>query len=112
MYNFCTSSVTVGILLFLAIYNTDFIRVVTLSGTVLGAGLIAAGGALAFLLLRQVIRRRFLRMTLTLAVSSLIITDTVKYLPGWSMEPGTGTLLFLLVLCAGLAVLNEYIFAE
>ena len=112
MYNFCTSAVTAGILFFLAIYNTDFIRVVTLGGTVLGSGLIAAGGILAFLLLRRVVRRRILRIILTLTVNSFIVTDTITYLPGWSIEPGAGTVLFLLVLCTGLTLLNEAIFAE
>lgn len=112
MYNFCTSAVTAGILLFLAIYNTDFIRVVTLGGTVLGSGLMAAGGTLAFLLLRRVVCRRILRIILTLTVNSFIVTDTITYLPGWSIEPGAGIVLFLLILCTGLTMLNEAIFAE
>lgn len=112
MYNFFTSVVTVGILIFLAIYNTDFIQVVTLGGTVLGSAVIAAGGALAFVLLRRVIHGLLLRRAFLLAICSFIVTDTVQYMPGWRMNEGVGTLIFLLILCAGIAALNEAIFKK
>ena len=46
MYNLYTAFVTISVLVFIAIYNTSFITVVTLGGTVLGSALIGICSAL------------------------------------------------------------------
>ena len=53
LYNFLTAVVTIGVAVFIAIYNTSFINVVTLGGTVLGSAVIALGTALWAVLLQK-----------------------------------------------------------
>ena len=58
MYNFYTAFVTISVLVFIAIYNTSFITVVTLGGTVLGSALIGLCSALLSFLLCKALRKK------------------------------------------------------
>ena len=58
LYNFYTAFVTTSVLLFIAIYNTSFITVVTLGGTVLGSALIGLCSALLSFLLCKALRKK------------------------------------------------------
>lgn len=109
MYNLLTSVVTVGIAVFLAIYNTGFIQVVTLGGTVLGAFLIALVCGLAAWGVQK-IGSRPVRLALKVVACSLALAGVLHYLPGYRLAAGFGGPSLVLVLCIGTALLNEYIF--
>ena len=108
LYNFYTAFVTTGVLVFIAIYNTSFIHVVTLGGTVLGSAVIAFGTALLAVLLQMLPSGRMLRCVLDGIGCGCITAGTATLLPGWTISPDGPTLLFLLVLCALVALINEY----
>lgn len=112
MYNFFTSAVTVWLLLCFVIYNTDFITVVTLGGTVLGSAGIGVLTALVSQLLCRMVPRFLFRIAAEILGNSCIIFAVVRYLPGWDMKPGAGTLLFLLLACLLIALLHEFILHE
>ena len=95
---------------FLVIYNTSFLSVVTLGGTVLGCALLGCCSALLTVILRKAVRSRLWRYGLGMTGCSFIIVHIVKYLPGWEMKPAVATMLFLLGLCFFVTIINEYIF--
>ena len=109
LYNFYTAFVTISVLVFIAIYNTSFITVVTLGGTVLGSALIGLCSALLVFLLRKVIRKKMVRCVLGMVGCGCVIGATVYCLPGWEIKPDTGTALFLIALCFLVTEINEYI---
>lgn len=108
LYNFYTAFVTAGVLVFMAIYNTSFINVVTLGGTVLGSAVIAFGAALLAVLLQKLLSGRVLRRVLAGIGCGCITAGTAALLPGWTISTDGPALLFLLVLCALVAWINEY----
>jgi len=108
LYNFYTAFVTTGVLVFIAIYNTPFINVVTLGGTVLGSAVIAFGTVLLAVLLQKLPSGRVLRCVLDGIGCGCITAGTAAFLPGWIINSDGPTLLFLLVLCALVALINEY----
>ena len=112
LYNFLTAVVTIGVAVFIAIYNTSFISVVTLGGTVLGSAVIALGTALWALLLQKHSPGEQLGFMLEGGGYACIIAGTTVLLPGWKMDPGVSTLLFFLLLCVIVAVVIEYTLRE
>ena len=112
LYNFLTAVVTIGVAVFLAIYNTSFISVVTLGGTVLGSAVIALGAALWAVLLQKLRLGEQLGFMLEGGGYACIIAGTTVLLPGWKMDPGVSTLLFFLLLCVLVAVVIEYTLRE
>lgn len=112
LYNFLTAVVTIGVAVFLAIYNTSFISVVTLGGTVLGSAVIALGTALWAVLLQKLRPGEQLGFMLEAGGYACIIAGTTVLLPGWKMDPGVSTLLFFLLLCVLVAVVIEYTLRE
>lgn len=108
MYNFYTAFVTTSALIFIAIYNTSFITVVTLGGTVLGSALIGCCSALLVFVLRKMLRTKPARYVLGIAGLGCIVRATAYCLPGWEIKPDTKTILFLLALCFLVTVINEY----
>lgn len=112
LYNFLTAVVTIGVAVFLAIYNTSFISVVTLGGTVLGSAVIALGTALWAVLLQKLRPGEQLGFMLEAGGYACIIAGTTVLLPGWKMDPGVFTLLFFLLLCVLVAVVIEYTLRE
>ena len=70
--------------MFLAVYFTPFVPVVTLGGTVLGAAVTGLAAALIGLLVRRVQpHQRLTRAAIELVGITLVVTDTARYLPGW-----------------------------
>lgn len=112
LYNFLTAVVTIGVAVFIAIYNTSFISVVTLGGTVLGSAVIALGTALWAVLLKKLRPGEQLGFMLEAGGYACIIAGTTVLLPGWKMDPGVSTLLFFLLLCVLVAVVIEYTLRE
>ena len=108
MYNFYTAFVTVSVLAFIAIYNTSFITVVTLGGTVLGSALIGLCSALFVFLLRKALSKKTVRCVLGVIGCGCIIGATASCLPGWEIKPDIETALFLLALCVLVTEINEY----
>jgi hypothetical protein len=107
LYNFYTAFVTTGVLVFIAIYNTSFINVVTLGGTVLGSAVIAFGTALLAMQLQKLPSGRVLRCVLEGIGCGCITAGTATFLPGWIINLDGSALLFFLVLCALVALINE-----
>ena len=95
-------------LVFIAIYNTSFITVVTLGGTVLGSALIGFSSALLVSLLRKTLRKKTVRCRLGIAGCGCIIGAAASCLPGWVIQPDLKTALFLIVLCFFVTEINEY----
>lgn len=112
LYNFYTAFVTISALVFVAIYNTSFITVVTLGGTVLGSAVIGFCSSLLAFLLRRLLRNRLARYALAFIGSACIIRATAVCLPGWNINPGTGTILFVSVVCALTVALTAYIASD
>ena len=112
LYNFLTAVVTIGVVVFIAIYNTSFINVVTLGGTVLGSAVIALGTALWAVLLQKLRPDEKLGFMLEGGGYGCIIAVTTVLLPGWTMNPGVSTLLFFLLLCVLVAVIIDYTLRE
>ena len=112
LYNFLTAFVTIGVVVFIAIYNTSFINVVTLGGTVLGSAVIALGTALWAVLLQKLHPSEELGFMLEGGGYACIIAVTTVLLPGWTMNPGVSTLLFFLLLCILVAVIIDYTLHE
>ena len=112
LYNFLTAVVTIGVAVFIAIYNTSFINVVTLGGTVLGSAVIALGTALWAVLLQKFRPGEELGFMLEGGGYACIIAGTTVLLPGWKMNPGVSTLLFCLLLCVLVAVIIDYTMRE
>lgn len=112
LYNFLTAVVTIGVAVFIAIYNTSFISVVTLGGTVLGSAVIALATALWAVLLQKLRLSQELGFMLEGGGYGCIIAGTTVLLPGWKMDPGVSTLLFFLLLCVIVAVVIEYTLRE
>ena len=112
LYNFLTAVVTIGVAVFIAIYNTSFINVVTLGGTVLGSAVIALGTALWAVLLQKFRPGEELGFMLEGGGYACIIAVTTVLLPGWTMNPGVSTLLFFLLLCVLVAVIIDYTLRE
>ena len=108
MYNFYTAFVTISVLVFIAIYKTSFISVVTLGGTVLGSAIIGFCSSLLIFLLRKVIRKAPVRCVLGMVGSGCVIGVTASCLPGWEIKPDMETALFLIALCFLVTELNEY----
>jgi hypothetical protein len=112
LYNFLTAVVTIGVVVFIAIYNTSFISVVTLGGTVLGSAVIALGTALWAVLLQKLRPGEQLGFMLEGGGYGCIIAVTTVLLPGWKMDPGVSTMLFFLLLCIIVVVINDYTLRE
>lgn len=112
MYNFYTAFVTISALVFVAIYNTSFITVVTLGGTVLGSAVIGFCSSLLAFLLRRLLRNKPARYALAFIGSACIIRATADCLPGWIINPGTGTILFVSAVCALTVALTAYIASD
>ena len=112
LYNFYTAFVTISMLVFIAIYNTSFITVVTLGGTVLGSAAIGFCSSLLVFVLCRLLRNGLVRYALAFIGSTCIIRATAAVLPGWNINPGTGAILFVSVLCVLMVALNEYILKE
>ena len=108
LYNFYTAFVTISVLVFIAIYNTSFITVVTLGGTVLGSALIGLCSALFVFLLRKALSKKTVRCVLGVIGCGCIIGATASCLPGWEIKPDIETALFLLALCVLVTEINEY----
>ena len=108
LYNFLTAFVTAGIFIFIAIYSTGFISVVTLGGTVLGSALIGFFSAMLTFILRNILRIRLLRYATEIVGCSCIIAGTVRGLPGWELHFSVGTVFFLLLLCIAATVISEF----
>lgn len=112
MYNLYTAFVTISVLMFVAIYNTSFITVVTLGGTVLGCAFIGFLAALSAFLLRRSLHNRPARYLMETIGCGCIIGVTAASLPGWKMKPDVAMALFLSALCFTVSALNEYILNE
>ena len=108
LYNFYTAFVTISVLVFIAIYNTSFITVVTLGGTVLGSAMIGLCSALLVSLLRKVLRKKPVRCVLGMIGCGCIIGATASCLPGWEIKADMETALFLVALCFLVTEINEY----
>ena len=108
MYNFYTAFVTISVLVFIAIYNTSFITVVTLGGTVLGSALIGLCSALLSFLLCKALHQKTMRCVLGMSGCGCIIVATASCLPGWEIKPDIETVLFLIALCFLVTEINEY----
>ncbi|HAY61344.1 MAG: hypothetical protein I3I94_08575 [Acidaminococcaceae bacterium] len=110
-FDFLTVFLTTGSVMFLAVYFTPFVPVVTLGGTVLGAAVTGLAAALIGLLVRRVQpHQRLTRAAIELVGITLVVTDTARYLPGWRITHGIGTMVFLLVLCLVQTVLVEVLY--
>ena len=112
LYNFYTAFVTISVLVFIAIYNTPFITVVTLGGAVLGSALIGFCSVLLVFLLRKLLRNRIVRCVSGIAGCGCIIGATASWLPGWEIQQEMETALFLIVLCFLVTEINEYTLNE
>ena len=108
LYNFYTAFVTISVLVFIAIYNTSFITVVTLGGTVLGSALIGLCSALLVFFLRKVICKKTVRCVLGMTGCGCVIGATASCLPGWEIKADMETALFLVALCFLVTEINEY----
>ena len=111
MYNLLTAFVTTGVLVFIAIYNTPFITVVTLGGTVLGSAVIGLGASL-FFMLRRMLKSRMARLALGIVGCSTVIAGVVGGLPGWQLQYSVGAAVFLLALCIAVTLVNEFCLGE
>ena len=109
MYNFYTAFVTISMFVFVAIYNTSFINVVTLGGTVLGSAVIGLCSALLVFLLHKLLHKKPARYVSGIIGCGCIIKATAACLPGWEIKPDVATALFMSVLCFLVTVINEYI---
>lgn len=96
-----------AVVTFLVIYTTPFVPVVTLGGTVLGAAVTGLAAALLGVLVRRVRPQPWIRAALILPGLALVLTEVARFLPGWSLTPGVGTLVFLTALCLVLTALTE-----
>lgn len=112
LYNLLTAFVTAGVAAFIAIYNTDFILVVTLGGTVLGSALLGFCSALLAFVLRKTARSCLLRCALEVVGCSCIIVSIAHFLQGWQLRFGLGSAIFLLLLCVLMAAINEFTLNE
>lgn len=112
LYNFYTAFVTISVLVFIAIYNTPFITVVTLGGAVLGSALIGFCSVLLVFLLRKLLRNRIVRCVSGIAGCAGIVGATAYCLPGWEIRQNMATVLFLLALCFLVTEINEYTLNE
>ena len=112
MYNLLTAFVTTGVLVFIAIYNTPFIMVVTLGGTVLGSAVIGLGASLLFFMLRRMLKSRMARLALGIVGCSAVIAGVVGGLPGWQLQYSVGAAIFLLALCIAVTLVNEFCLEE
>ena len=106
MYHFFTAAVTAGVIVFLLLYNTNFVQVVTLGGTVLGAVCVGIFSSLAAVFLRRV-RENAYRLLLETVCNAGVLLFVMHVLPGWRSACSWGAVLFLLCLSAGLTVLYE-----
>ena len=95
-------------LVFIAIYNTSFITVVTLGGTVLGSALIGLCSALLAFLLCKALSKKLVRCVLGMTGCGCVIGATASCLPGWEIKPDMDTAFFLLALCFLVTEVNEY----
>lgn len=110
-FDFLTVFLTAGVVLFLAVYFTPFVPVVTLGGTVLGAAITGLAAALIGLLVHRVQpHQRLIRAAIELVGITLVVTDVARYLPGWCITHGVGTMVFLLALCLVLMALVEVLY--
>ena len=107
MYDFYTAFITVSVLVFIAIYNTSFIPVVTLGGAVLGSAVIGFCSVLLAFVLRKMLHIRLARYALELTGCGCIIRATAACLPGWEIKSDVATALFLLVLCFLITAVKE-----
>jgi hypothetical protein len=112
LYDLYTAFVTVSVLAFIAIYNTSFITVVTLGGTVLGSAVIGLCSALFAFVLRKLLHIKLARYVLEVIGCGCIIGVTAACLPGWEITADVATVLFLLVLCFLITAVNEYVTVE
>ena len=109
LYDLYTAFVTVSVLVFIIIYNTSFVTVVTLGGTVLGCAMIGFCSAFLIFILRKLSHNRWVRYVLEFVGCGCIIRGTAACLPGWEIKPDVATALFLLVLCISITAVNEYV---
>lgn len=109
MYNFYTAFVTISVLVFIAIYNTSFLTVVTLGGAVLGSALIGLCSVLLVFLLRKGPGKKTVRCVLGVIGCCAIVRATAAFLPGWEIKPDMGTALFLIALGFLISEIGEYI---
>ena len=109
LYDLYTAFVTVSVFVFIAIYNTSFIPVVTLGGTVLGSAVIGICSVLLAYLLRRLLHNRLVRFMLEVIGCSCIVGVAAACLPGWEIKPGVMTALFLLGLCFLITAVNKYV---
>ena len=107
LYDLYTAFVTVSVLVFIAIYNTSFITVVTLGGTVLGSAAIGFCSALLAFVMRKLLRIKLVRYVLELIGCGCVIGLTAACLPGWEIKADVATALFLLLLCFLITAVNE-----
>ena len=96
-------------LVFIAIYNTSFLTVVTLGGTVLGSALIGLCSVLLVFLLRKGPGKKTVRCVLGVIGCCAIVRATAAFLPGWEIKPDMGTALFLIALGFLISEIGEYI---
>jgi membrane-bound ClpP family serine protease len=111
-FHFFTVFLVTAVVTFLAVYGTPFVPVVTLGGTVLGASLTGLAAALLGLFAHRIQPRRWGRAALELLGLAFVLTDTARFLPGWRLTPGMGTMVFLTVLCLLLTALTEWLYPE
>ena len=95
IYNYMLVSVTLGVLFFLIVYNTDVIQVVTLGGLVLGSAIIGVGISLFAVLLRFLLRNAWIRTCVFFTICSILIVDVCNKLPGYKIRPTPFTFVFL-----------------
>lgn len=108
MYNYFTAAVTAGVMTFVVIYNTGFIQVVTLGGTVLGTACIGIFSALGAELLQNV-QKKVWRLILEMLFNWFVLAAVIYFFPGWNRTCSGGSLLFTLCLCAGLTGICEMV---
>ena len=109
MYDLYAAFVTVSVLVFIAIYNTSFITVVTLGGTVLGSAVIGFCSVLLAFLLHKMFNNRLVRCALEMIGCGCAIWVTAACFPGWEIKVDVSTTLFLLILYLLVTAFNEYI---
>ena len=112
MYNLLTAFVTTGVLVFIVIYNTPFITVVTLGGTVLGSAVVGLCVSLLSFMLRRMLKSRMARLALGIVGCSTVIAGVVGGLPGWQLQYSVGAAVFLLALCIAVTLVNEFCLGE
>ncbi|MDY6086646.1 MAG: hypothetical protein SPI01_01445 [Succiniclasticum sp.] len=108
MYNYFTAVMTIGVLTFLALYTTNFIQIVTLGGTVLGAACIGIFSALGAWILQKV-RQDVLRRGLEMLLSFFVLIAVVHLLPGWKWSCFANSFLFAFCLSAAITGISEIV---